>query len=201
MNEPVDNEVFEKMFRDSDDPWAFRTRWYEERKRQLTLASLPSRRYACGYEPGCANGELSAALATRCDRLLASDSAVRAVELSRQRLAGLPNVEVLRLATPVEWPNEPLDLVVVSELGYYLSEGTLRMLCQRAKDSVGDAGTVLACHWRAPIAGCALNGDDVHRVLHASLGMHRIAHHFERDFVLDVWCGGERSVFEREAFA
>src|ERR1700712_2065045 len=72
---------FDAMFQASADPWKYKERWYEERKRALTLACLPQRRYASGYEPGCANGELSAALAGRCDRLLISDGTAAAAEL------------------------------------------------------------------------------------------------------------------------
>ena len=74
-----DAAYFDGLFAASPDPWGFESRWYEHRKRALTLACLPSLRYRYGYEPGCANGELSAALADRCDRLLVSDGAEKAV--------------------------------------------------------------------------------------------------------------------------
>jgi hypothetical protein len=37
----LDAQYFADLYADSDDPWAFRTRWYERRKRDLALASLP----------------------------------------------------------------------------------------------------------------------------------------------------------------
>ena len=70
---------FDGLFAASEDPWHFKQRWYEQRKRAMTLACLPRARYASGYEPGCANGELSAALAGRCDRLLISDDVLSEV--------------------------------------------------------------------------------------------------------------------------
>ena len=80
MNFQIDTTLhdpahFEALFTSSNDPWGFRTRWYEARKRSLTLACLPHQRYASGFEPGCANGELSAVLAERCDHLLVCDGA------------------------------------------------------------------------------------------------------------------------------
>jgi len=39
-----------------DDPWGFTHRWYERRKRALTLASLPRERFARAFEPGCSVG-------------------------------------------------------------------------------------------------------------------------------------------------
>lgn len=96
-SEPDRPEYFDEMFAKSDDPWKFQSRWYERRKCALTLACLPSERYAHGFEPGCANGELSAGLATRCDHLLVSDGVDKAVSLARERLNGCPNVENRKL--------------------------------------------------------------------------------------------------------
>lgn len=57
---------FDELYKSSDDPWHLRDGWYERRKRSLTLALLPRPRYRNAFEPGCANGELAAGLATRC---------------------------------------------------------------------------------------------------------------------------------------
>ncbi len=194
----TDAETFDRLFAHSDDPWGFRTRWYEERKRHLTLASLPARRYRCGYEPGCANGELSAALATRCDQLLVSDIAEAAVALARQRLAEWPHARAFRAMVPLEWPDEPLDLVVISELGYYLAGDALGAFADKARASLSEGGTLLACHWRHPIAGCERDGDAVHRVLAERLGMTALVQHLEPDFRLEVWSSDGRSVASRE---
>ena len=111
---------FDAMFTKSDDPWKFRSRWYERRKRALTLACLPSARYVVGFKPGCANGELSACLATRCDRLLVSDGVEQAVALASDRLEKLPNVEVSSAWIPRKWPFEKFDLIVLSEFLFYV---------------------------------------------------------------------------------
>ena len=42
----VATPYFDRLFADNDDPWAFRQRWYERRKRALTLALLTRPRYA-----------------------------------------------------------------------------------------------------------------------------------------------------------
>ena len=34
-------DYFDRVYASSDDPWGFASRWYERRKRQLTMASLP----------------------------------------------------------------------------------------------------------------------------------------------------------------
>jgi SAM-dependent methyltransferase len=191
---------FDALFTGSSDPWAFKSRWYEERKRAVTLACLPARSYAFGYEPGCANGELSAALATRCGHLLVSDGSAKAVALARQRLAELPHVEVRQSWVPDAWPDERFDLVVVSELGYFLSAAALDVLIGKARDSLAAGGTLLACHWRHPPDDCELDGDAVHRRFGRLMEMPHLAGMVDDDFRIDVWCRDGRSVAQREGF-
>lgn len=194
----VDDSYFEQLFQKSDDPWAFKKRWYERRKRALTLAALPLERYVSAFEPGCANGELSADLATRCDRLLVCDTSRSAVELARQRLATFEHVEVMHGRLPEQWPDARFDLIVFSELGYYLDEQDLNSWIDRALASLTDEGQILACHWRPQIEGCPLDAERVHAILEARLNMPRIFSHDEADFFLDVWSRDGRSVAERE---
>lgn len=191
---------FDALFRDSDDPWRFKTRWYEARKRALTLASLPAQRYAHGFEPGCANGELSAGLALRCDQLLVSDVSSRAVELARERLAAWPHAHVVQAHLPREWPEGTFDLIVISELGYFLDAPGVDALGDRARDALREGGTVLACHWRRPVEGGSLDGEAVHHRLAQRMGLHVLTETREADFILHVWSDDSRSVAQREGF-
>lgn len=193
-------QYFDALFRASDDPWRFKTRWYEARKRALTLASLPARRYAHGYEPGCANGELSAGLALRCDQLLVSDVSLRAVELAGERLTALPHVQVVQAHLPRDWPSGSFDLIVISELGYFLDAPGIDALGDHARDALRPGGTVLACHWRRPIKGSALDGEAVHSRLAQRMGLHVLTEMREADFILHVWSDDGRSVAQREGF-
>ncbi len=196
---------FDSLFRRDADPWHFKSRWYESRKRALTLACLPQLRYASGYEPGCANGELSAALATRCDRLLVSDGSSIAVGFAKARLDSYPNVEVRQAWVPLQWPDETFDLVVLSEFGFYLGAADLEALACKAIASLRPGGTVLACHWRRPIEGCEFNGDEVHqrlwRAMVQATALTPVCQVLEPDMRMDVWSGDARSVAEREGFA
>lgn len=194
------SQHFDALFHDSDDPWHFRTRWYEARKRALTLACLPSARYANGFEPGCANGELSAELARRCDRMLVSDISQRAVGLTRARLADLTNTRMVQAQLPRDWPDETFDLIVISELGYFLDAQSLDALAQKARATLRPGGTVLACHWRRPIQGCALDGEAVHSRLSLRMDLTVLTELREADFILHVWSEDGRSVAQREGF-
>lgn len=180
-------DYFDKLYNNNADPWAYRQRWYEKRKRDLTLASLPRQRYARAFEPGCSNGELSLALATRCKQLLCTDLNTQAVELARQRLRHSPGVTVAQCALPEGWPPGEFDLIVLSEIGYYLPPRDWETVSLQAGRSLTANGTLLACHWLHPIEGCAMDGLEVHRVLAEVLELKPWISHQEEDFILEIW--------------
>ncbi|WP_295463029.1 class I SAM-dependent methyltransferase [uncultured Pseudomonas sp.] len=194
----VSMSYFDSLYATSADPWDYRHRWYEARKRDLTLASLPHRRYARGYEPGCSTGELSRRLAERCDQLLVSDGNASAVATASARLVDQRHVEIRQLLLPEEWPSGSFDLIVISEIGYYLGERGLAALLDHAHSALLPGGVLLACHWRHPIEGCALTGDEVHQRLGALPGLHRLSQLEEADFLLTLWSSDPTSVARRE---
>lgn len=185
---------FDDLYAASEDPWHFKARWYESRKRALTLACLPRPRYTNAYEPGCANGELSAALAERCDRLLISDGAAAAVALAARRVAAHPHVRVVQAWVPDDWPDERFDLIVLSELAYYLKAPALASLARQARASLLPGGHLVACHWRHPIAGCPLQGDAVHAVVAQACALPQVWSLTDPDFRLEIWSQDTRSV-------
>ena len=189
---------FDALYLHSADPWGFRSRWYEQRKRALALAALPQRRYGSAIEAGCANGELAAALAERCSGLLACDFHEKALDLAARRLAEHGHVRVERRRLPQEWPQQRFDLAVVSELGYYLTPSELERLAEAIAVSLGASGTLLACHWRHAIDDAFLDGDRVHRILQRHTGLKRLASHVEHDFRIEVWSADGRTVAQRE---
>jgi cyclopropane fatty-acyl-phospholipid synthase-like methyltransferase len=192
---------FDSLYSNSDDPWSLRVRWYERRKRQLTMAALPRERYRCAFEPGCSNGELSALLATRCDAVVALDLNESAVRLARERLAGMPNVSVEPGSVPHAWPAREFDLIVLSEIAYYFDEAELEMLAQKIRTTLSPDGTLIACHWRHRYDEAMQSAEAVHASLHALSGLPRIVHHEESDLLLDVWTAQGWSVAQEEGIA
>ncbi|WP_110970909.1 class I SAM-dependent methyltransferase [Pseudomonas huaxiensis] len=183
----VDAQYFAGLFAASDDPWAFRTRWYERRKRELIIASLPRQFHERIFEPACANGELSAALAERCAELLCHDLDPTAVALARERLVSLPHVRVENGRLPGDWPGGCFDLIVLSEIGYYLDPGQWLQVIEQSVASLTEDGGLLACHWLHPIDGCPQQGREVHALLEQRLPLYRVMRHEEADFLLEYW--------------
>ena len=190
---------FDHLYAGDPDPWGFRTRPYEERKRALTLAALPEARYGSIFEPGCSIGLLTSLLATRADVVVAMDVAASSIDAAAR--AAPDNVSLLCGAVPADWPEGTFDLVVISEIGYYLD----RRDCQQLADLAFGAGTdVVAVHWRHPVEDYPLSGDEVHAILAEGAergGARRLVAHVEDDLLLDVWSRDGRSVATRTGLA
>jgi predicted TPR repeat methyltransferase len=177
---------FDQLYADSADPWSLQTRWYEARKYAATLASLRRAHYRRGFEPGCSVGVLTEQLAGRCDQLLACDVVPAAVAATLQRLRDRPHVEVRQLRAPDEWPTGSFDLVVISELGYYLTGADLDRLVARAAGSLTPDADLVLVHWRHPVPDYPLCGDDVRAAFLGYPGLEPVVRHEEADFRLDV---------------
>ncbi|MDT0631490.1 SAM-dependent methyltransferase [Rubrivirga sp. S365] len=189
---------FERLYEGDPDPWAFETSPYEAAKYEATLDALPRARYASAFEVGCANGVLTERLADRCDRVLAVDVAEAALAQARRRCAGRGGVEIRRMAVPGEWPDErsaevdrPFDLVLVSEVGYYLAPPDLDRLRARCAASVGRGGHLVLVHWTGE-TDYPLSGDDVHDAFLADPAWRPLRAGRTADYRLDVLERGEQ---------
>ena len=143
----VRTDYFERLYQAAPDPWGFATSPYEAAKYAATIGALPRARYRAGFEVGCAIGVLTAALAERCDRLLAVDVASEALAAARRRTAAHGGVRVARMAVPEAWPDGRFDLVVISEVGYYLADAALARLAARTAVSTERGGHLVLVHY------------------------------------------------------
>ncbi len=106
-------------------------------------------------------GVLTEALAARCDRLLGVDVAEAALTQARDRTAGLEHVAVEQMTVPGGWPEATFDLVVLSEVAYYLGPADFRLLRQRCASTVEEGGHLVLVHWTGE-TDYPLTGDAVH---------------------------------------
>lgn len=145
-NGTIPPDYFETMFAGNPDPWRFATSVYETAKYDATVAALGDRRYRAGLEVGCANGVLTLRLLDSVDDLLAIDVSETALALARDRCAGLP-VRFERRALPVEAPNGTFDLIVLSEVVYYLDDADLASAARWLDGALERGGDLLMVHW------------------------------------------------------
>lgn len=182
----VGPEYFDELYGDDPDPWGFESRWYERRKYDLTLASLPRRRYLRAFEPGCSLGVLTEQLADRTEELLAWEPHRATAARAEARSAHLDHVTVEVAAIPDRWPDATFDLVVVSEVAYYLDDDALAHLVDRLDGSLADGGDLVAVHWDGP-TDYPQTAVAVHQALAAIAGLAPRVVHRDEGFLLDVW--------------
>jgi len=190
MTARLPDAYFDQMYAVSADPWRLQERWYEKRKFAITLALLPHPRYRHAFEPGCSVGVLTEQLAARCDRVTATDVVPAALDATHRRLSqadGLERVTLLRRSLDEDWPSMDFDLVVLSEVGYYLSAAALRDMLDREVPRLTNAATVVAAHWRHRVADYPMTGDQTNDVITATPGLHLIGSYRDDDVAIDVF--------------
>jgi trans-aconitate methyltransferase len=185
-SEGTSREYFEDQYRESPDPWGFDSHWYERRKYALTLASLPRERYRRGVEPGCANGALTEMLATRCDALVAYELLDDVADRARTRLSAHPNVEVRCARFPDWWPDGTADLVVWSEVMYYLDDEQARRALDGLERHLEPGGSLMAVHYTGT-TDYPRRGDQIGPWLDEVAFLRRVVELRDPSFDLGVW--------------
>lgn len=153
MEPPRTPEYFEQLYARDPDPWQFATSDYERDKYAATLAALPHERYTRAFEVGCSIGVLTRQLASRCDTILAVDVADAALRQAAERCADQPGVEIARMVVPQDWPPGRFDLIVFSEVLYYLTPADRLLTARLSQDSLSPGGAIVLVNWHGPTDG------------------------------------------------
>lgn len=162
---------FEDLYERCEDPWSFATSDYERRKYAHTLRSLGAARFERALEVGCSIGVFTQLLANVTAELVATDVSQRALARARRRLHGRRGVRFVHAAFPDEMPDGPWDLVVCSEILYYLDGVAFALAVDRLRACLAAGASVVAVHWRGATRTYPLLGDEVHDQLVAGLGI------------------------------
>lgn len=163
-------EFFEHLYQGSEDPWNFRHSAYERNRYAAIVACIADRHYRSAFEPGCAIGELTAMLAPLCQSLVAIDFSALAVATARQRCRDYPQVHIHQGELPEDLPDQPCDLIVFSEIGYYFTPEELEALVLQLWAILEPGGRLVACHWLGHSNDHQLHGGEVHTIMGRVLG-------------------------------
>lgn len=155
----LDPDYFKGMYATDPDPWRFASSAYERDKYAATLAALPRSRYASGLEVGCSIGVFTHQLCPRCDALIGLDVVPSVLDAARARCANCPNVSFKLAAVPGDWPDGRFDLIVISEVAYYLDRADLARLVARVEGALLPGADIVLVHWLG-VTHYPLSGDD-----------------------------------------
>ena len=98
-------------------------------------------------------------------------------------------MRVEQRTVPREWPEPPelgFDLIVLSEVGYFLSPRDLDDVVEKIRATLAPDGVLVLCHWRHEITGWPLDGPAVHAAMVAAGVRPVVARYVDRDFELLV---------------
>jgi trans-aconitate methyltransferase len=178
---------FDALYAADPDPWNFAASPYERAKYTLTLNAMPEPRSRSALEVGCSIGVLTRLLASRCDALLAVDAAPAPLVEARRRCADLPSVRFEQMFVPGQWPDEMFDLILLSEVVYYLSREDVGRLATSVTHSLAPVGSVILVHWTGS-TDYPLSGDEAVSLFIERMGSLCVVRREDRyaEFRLDV---------------
>ncbi len=136
---------WEDLFQEPD-PWNYGSP-YEQEKYARQLMLIPDRPIARVLELACAEGCFTEKLAPRAEQLIAADISSTALERARDRCHARENIEFRQLDLAIDPLPEELDLIVCSEVLYYLdSEAELERVAKRLTAALKAGGHILTAH-------------------------------------------------------
>lgn len=178
---------FEARYRAHRDPWSYTTSAYEERKYAATLAACGLGPFAWALELGGSIGVFSAQLAPRCHHLTTIDAAPTAVAAACQRLAEQPNVDPILGSIPGDIPGRAYDLVVASEILYYLPRRVLDRTLETLRHRLVTGARLVAVHWRPEGPERPFSAEQVHRRLRSQWWLDPSGSDSSSEYLLDVF--------------
>jgi cyclopropane fatty-acyl-phospholipid synthase-like methyltransferase len=140
-------EYFEQLYTKDEDPWHFATSAYEQSKYKATLEILKGQPLGRVFEVGCSIGVLTKALALNCDSVLAVDVSEIALSNAMHSCGAHGNVTISYMRIPAEWPAGSFDLILLSEVLYYLGPADVRATARKTSQSLSSTGRVLLVNW------------------------------------------------------
>ncbi len=143
----LSEKYFDEVYSANTDPWNFEGSDYERAKYAVTINALTKPLYHNVFEIGCSIGVLSEMIMNKCENLLAVDAVEAPLVKARQRLSAYPNVQVKRMTVPADFGNEMYDLIIISEVAYYLDNAALGMLRKKTMKQLIKGGQLLMVHW------------------------------------------------------
>ena len=188
MTPRTHQQYFERAYSSDAQVFGRVDGWYETRKRQILLSSLLQPRYTSVFEPGGGIAALTIPLAARSDKLLMMDWSVSALKYAQEAMVGYANVEFYNGALPESWPEQRrFDLIVFSEILYYLSEAEVHTVARRTLQSLATGGEIALLHWRHASADYPLTAHKAHAIFLTTCDtlQTRVTHR-DQDFLLHI---------------
>lgn len=153
---------FEQTFAQDADPWKTWTSRYEAVKRDALAKAVGAGRHGRVLEVAAGNGSNTRMLASRALRLTATEGTASGTKLLREATEGLPNVEVVQCNLKNSLPGDRYDLIVISEVLYYLPDRAFESFAREVARTLRPGGRLVLAHHRDEFADRARPAHNVH---------------------------------------
>jgi SAM-dependent methyltransferase len=163
----VDIDHLHSLYAETHDPWDFEHSTYEQNKFKATRNALSQPRYNATFELGCGNGQLARHLVQISDRYTGMDAVEKALSAARQ---AVPTGTFVKGFYPCPLPDDTFDLIVLSEILYFLNPQGIGLLASDIGSRWPNA-EVICVTWLGP-SGNELQGDDAAEIFKAALVTH-----------------------------
>lgn len=185
----LDEAYFKSVYDANEDPWNFEKSEYEAAKYAATLAALPKPEYENALEIGCSIGVLTKELAKRCNQLQATDVSEKALAKAKERCKEISNISFRKMSFPNEIPMEIFDLIVISEVAYYLSAEDWKKAIDSLGSIMSEDAQVILVHWLPLVPDYPLTGDEVHELFKIAVtnNMNNLHSSRAEHYRIDVW--------------
>ncbi|MEN5195728.1 class I SAM-dependent DNA methyltransferase [Sphingobacterium faecium] len=182
-------DYFTAVYDRNEDPWDFETSAYEAAKYAATIAALPNKQEERVLEVGCSIGVLTRILAQRCIHLLAIDVSQKALDIATRRCEHVRNVTFKKASFPKELPTEQFNLIMISEVAYYLSASDWRSAIGSLYERLVSGGHIVLVHWLPEVHDYPQTGDQVHDLFEQLMKdkMKRMFSNRADRYRIDVW--------------
>jgi SAM-dependent methyltransferase len=157
-------KLIDQFFDSGGDPFGFDVNPDEQTKFRRTLEVCGDGNLGRVLEIGCAVGTFTELLAPRATDLLAIDVSEAAIQQAKERMSGHPHVHLEVRDLPAAFPDGPFDLIVASDVLYYLTVDDLETCLSLIEQRLAPGGALVSVHYR-PRVGTLLSGDELHDFL------------------------------------
>lgn len=173
----IDTIGFEKLFQRNSDPWNYARSPFEIYKRKILMNACGAQCIGAALELACANGQTSNSLSSRCLRLLAIDASPTALAVARRHVSA-SRVQFCLAKLPSETPRGSFNLIVASEILYYLPRREMELLIRQLICRLAPGGRIVLVHHQVYFDDAAQLPWRAQAIARHRLGrVNRIVHH------------------------
>jgi SAM-dependent methyltransferase len=161
---------FEEKFGTDPDPWNTWSAHYEAVKRDALAHMIGPGRYGRALELAAGNGSNTLMVASKALRLTVTEGTSAGAHLVEKAVRGRARVRVVRHDLAERLPGHAFDLIVISEVLYYLAPGPFLTLAREVERTLMPGGRLVLLHHGENFADRARPADTVHADFIAAIG-------------------------------